>query len=124
MEIKFRVYDEADKKYLDEDRIFICGNGNIFYDSVIGDLYPVENATVLQYTGFNNIYEGDVVYDQANEAYALIKWDKDDGVWMFEYDDERIPLGDCYYNEFNVVAHYPATPEQAYQDYLEKYGVE
>ena len=118
MKIKFKVYDEENKKY-QNNPLIMGNNGEVAFTQK-----DQNNFTILQHTGFDDIYEGDVVYDQYNEDYGIVVWDEDMGRWAVEFENEYLLLGDGYSDYLNIIAHYPTTIEEAYQNYLKEYGDE
>lgn len=68
MKIKFRVYDKADKKYIDEYPLIDIDGELLFQDQTDGHLFEKGHSVFIieQFTGFQDsegkdIYEGDIV---------------------------------------------------------------
>jgi uncharacterized phage protein (TIGR01671 family) len=96
-EIKFRVWDVKNKKFLNPSDIAINGNGNLLItDSGWYENFENQNLSdyvVQQYTGFidlrgQEIYEGDIFKSQGNRKWDPVEFKN--GQWQANLQGVRV----------------------------------
>jgi hypothetical protein len=85
-ELKFRVWDNKNKKFLPESHFAILGSGKVivtlsgYYEHFTNktqDDYVVQQYTGLKDSKGKEVYEGDIIYHKNDKAYCQCIWDQE-----------------------------------------------
>ena len=111
-EIKFRAWDIESPAMLTWEEIQEEWETEGYSDNVLrGDHY-----IPMQYTGLKDmyekeIYEGDIIYSEVEEANFLVLWDDETARYVFEGVGLVIDFDNCYGQELQVVGNKYENPE-------------
>lgn len=85
-EIKFRAWDNVDKKMIQVYNLCFAAGESIYDDGHLvcmmgkdGNLYPRNRTEIMQYTGLKDkngkeIYEGDILSNKDTYGYMVVNW--------------------------------------------------
>lgn len=108
-EIKFRIWNDYDKKMIHWNELLEKNLANIF-------TIPSYDKWLMQYTGLHDkngeeIYENDIVYIAGEDENAIIEWDEETARFIIHYDGV-ISDFDIYYGyELKVIGNVYENPE-------------
>ena len=107
--IKFRMWNDYDKKIIYWNELLESNLANIFTMSQY-------SKWLMQYTGFNDrsgkeIYENDIVYVAGEDKNAIIEWDEETARFIIHYDGWISDFDNYYGYELEVIGNIYDNPE-------------
>ncbi|QYA32003.1 YopX family protein [Macrococcus psychrotolerans] len=112
MILKFRIFDKKKKRFLDDFTMEIDRYGIHVLDE-LNYVVDEDDRVLMQSTGLTDIgedevFEGDIVYDDYYELYGFVKYDE--GSFVLEWDGVIEPLSERI-NTLPVVGNIHEHPE-------------
>jgi uncharacterized phage protein (TIGR01671 family) len=119
-EIKFRVWDKKNKRFISPTFMKITGIGRVWITEN-GDysLNVINDIELLQFTGLydkngKEIYEGDIILYQVNDNYkckAIVSWNIDGFILMWQDKTSPNNLSDFWCENTEVIGNVYENPE-------------
>ncbi len=108
--IKFRVWDDLSKKYVQDNSLYVLGvlvNGVLTFsaddDGELLSHHKIEQSTGLYDIYGNEIWEGDIASEDCNEY--VVKWDEEDGMWTLSDDNITLHFNNVSSKWFEVIGN-------------------
>jgi len=108
-EIKFRIWNDYDKKMICWNELLKNNLANIF-------TIPSYNKWLMQYTGLHDkngkeIYENDIVYVRSEDENAIIEWNEQIARFIIRFDGWIADFDNYYGKELEIMGDIYNNPE-------------
>ena len=108
-EIKFRIWNDYDKKMIYWNELLTNKLANIF-------TIPSYNKWLMQYTGLHDkngkeIYENDIVYVCSEDENAIIEWNEQIARFIIHFDGWIADFDNYYGKELEIMGDIYNNPE-------------